>query len=182
MSTAKLRAAGGVLIGAGLCALLTLGVCAGTGLIDANSGDSLSERMAAFRRSSRATDLEQLRIVVLLASREHSVPAELLWSMMEVESRFNPNARSHKGAQGLMQLMPETARAMKVTNPYDPYQNIHGGARYLRLLLTRFGGREDLAVAAYNAGPSAVDKHRGVPPFPETRAYVRRVLGNRRSV
>jgi soluble lytic murein transglycosylase-like protein len=100
---------------------------------------------------------------------------ELVHAVVTVESNYNPMAVSPKGAIGLMQLMPETARELGVTRPQDPEQNIAAGARYLRRLLDQYGGDLDLALSAYNAGPGAVDRHRGVPPFPETRDYVRRV-------
>ncbi len=173
MSARTLRAVGGGLVGAGVGSLLMLG------LFVAVSGGRLP--FTATSASVRLSDKAQLRMLVQLASQQHSVPAELLWAMMEVESRFDSNARSHKGAQGLMQLMPATARAMNVSDPLNPLQSIDGGARYLKQLLARFKGREELAVAAYNAGPRAVERHRGVPPFPETRAYVRKVMRNRRS-
>ena len=95
---------------------------------------------------------------------------------MEVESGYNVNARSPKGAIGLMQLMPATARAYGVQNPYLAEENLSGGCRYLRVLLDRYDNDVNLALAAYNAGPGAVDQYRGVPPYPETRDYVRRVL------
>lgn len=174
MASARMRAIGGGFVGAGVGSLLMLLVLAATGVIQLSGADSLHAR--------RLSDREQLKLVVELASRQHSVPADLLWAMMEVESRFDPNAKSRKGAQGLMQLMPATARELQVSDPFDPLQSIDGGARYLRILLTRFRGREDLAVAAYNAGPGAVERHRGVPPYPETRAYVRKVLKGRRAV
>ncbi|MEB3197916.1 MAG: lytic transglycosylase domain-containing protein [Candidatus Sericytochromatia bacterium] len=109
---------------------------------------------------------------------KHGVPTRLAMRVIRAESGGRVRARSHKGAQGLMQLMPATARAMGVRNPYDPLQNLAGGIRYLGQMLRMFGGREDLAVAAYNAGPGAVKKHRGIPPYRETRNYVQRVLGS----
>ena len=95
--------------------------------------------------------------------------------MISVESGYQERARSPKGAMGLMQLMPETARRFNVTDPYNPQANIEGGIRYLRTLLDRFPER--LALAAYNAGEAAVERFRGIPPYAETRDYVSRVLG-----
>ncbi|MBS0448178.1 MAG: transglycosylase SLT domain-containing protein [Proteobacteria bacterium] len=109
---------------------------------------------------------------------EYSVQPQLALSIMEAESRFNPQALSPKNAQGLMQLIPETSARFKVKNAYDPAQNIRGGIAYLGWLLAYFRGDVALVAAAYNAGEKTVDRYRGVPPYAETRAYVQRVLGN----
>lgn len=108
-------------------------------------------------------------------ARRHGLDPALLRAVIAAESGWNPAARSPAGALGLMQLMPATARALGVTDPFDPVQNVEAGARYLRQQLDRFGDWR-LALAAYNAGPGAVEEHGGLPPFPETRAYVEKVL------
>jgi hypothetical protein len=110
------------------------------------------------------------------ASERHEVPAELLVAMIGVESNFDPDAESPMGARGLMQLMPRTAESMGVSDVWDPHQNVDGGAAYLRLMLDHYGGDLELATAAYNAGPHAVDEAGGIPDNGETPHYVRAVL------
>lgn len=108
-------------------------------------------------------------------SRKFDLEEALVHAVIKVESDFNPKAVSSKGAQGLMQLIPETARSMRVANPFDMDDNVRGGCRYLSLMLQRFGGNLDLALAAYNAGPTTVLKYKSIPPFEETRNYVQKV-------
>jgi soluble lytic murein transglycosylase-like protein len=113
---------------------------------------------------------------VLEHSNKQSLRPALVRAVIQVESGYNPRALSPKGAMGLMQLMPDTARMLGVQRPYDPEQNIRGGTRYLRLLLDKYQGNEELALAAYNAGSGAVDRHgKRIPPYRETRDYVRKV-------
>ena len=109
------------------------------------------------------------------AARKYGVDEALVRAIIHAESSFNPNALSRVGAQGLMQLMPATARRFGVDNPFDAAQNIHGGVEYLAWLLKRFDGNITLAAAGYNAGEGNVDKYGGVPPFSETQRYVERV-------
>ena len=126
-------------------------------------------RLTPSRSAAYADDIREI-------SREHGVSAALVQSVIRTESAFDPTAVSPKGAGGLMQLMPLTAAALGVTDRFDPRENIAGGVRHLRYLLDRYHGNVSMALAAYNAGEAAVDAYRGIPPFPETRAYVERVL------
>jgi soluble lytic murein transglycosylase-like protein len=110
------------------------------------------------------------------AAAYYSLPFSLVKSVIKVESNFNPRAVSDKGATGLMQIMPFNFNDLEIENPYDPRQNILGGACYLKRMLDRFNGELSLAIAAYNAGPEAVAKYQSIPPYPETQDYVRQVL------
>ncbi len=116
--------------------------------------------------------------LVDLASDRHQVDADFILSVIRAESGFNPRAQSPKGAQGLMQLMPETALELGVRNPFEPGANIDGGTKYLRDLLLQYHGDVAKALAAYNAGPLRVSQYGGVPPYRETRAYIRRVIND----
>ena len=120
--------------------------------------------------------------IVEEVSQRYGVPAPLVLAMIKVESDFNPDAVSPKGAMGLMQLMPETAKELGVKDPFDPRQNIDAGVRYLRELIERFDGDLKLALAAYNAGGGEVEKYHGVPPFKETREYVKKVIASLRDL
>jgi soluble lytic murein transglycosylase-like protein len=121
-------------------------------------------------------DPQDLGALAAAAARRHALDPELVRAVVSVESGFRRDAVSPKGAQGLMQLMPGTARALGVKDAFDPAQNLDGGTRHLRALIDRYGGDVKRALAAYNAGEGAVARHGGVPPYPETRAYVRKVL------
>jgi soluble lytic murein transglycosylase-like protein len=114
------------------------------------------------------------------AAALYQIPEDLIRAVIQVESDFDPRAVSPANAKGLMQLMPETAERMFVTDIFDPRQNIFGGVRYLRVLANLFNGDIELTVAGYNAGEGAVMRHGGIPPFPETQEYVKRVLANYR--
>lgn len=114
--------------------------------------------------------------IINAASQRHGVSAHLLKAIIKVESDYNPRAVSRKGAKGLMQIMPETRKALKIVNVFDPWENIMGGARYFKQLFNRYEGKLPLALAAYNAGPSAVDRFGSIPPFRETEAYVEKVI------
>ncbi len=121
-------------------------------------------------------NMQQYEAHINLTSKYYGLDSNLVKAVIRAESGCNPQAVSPKGACGLMQLMPGTSRDMGVTNPFDPWQNIEGGARYLRLMMDRFSNNLHLALAAYNAGPEAVVKHGGIPPYDETQIYVKRVI------
>ncbi|MDE7243808.1 MAG: lytic transglycosylase domain-containing protein [Oscillospiraceae bacterium] len=136
--------------------------------------NSFSQVFSAAYRTTGGTDYESY---FRLAADTYQLPADLIKAVAKAESDFNANAVSSCGAQGIMQLMPATARSLGVTDSFDPAQNIMGGAKYLRQMLDSFGGDISKAVAAYNAGPNAVKKYGGVPPYQETQNYVTKVLG-----
>ena len=136
----------------------------------------LDEVLDQLRGARNETELEKL---ARASAERHGLDAELVMAVVAVESGFQPRAVSPKGAQGLMQLMPPTARELGVRNAFDPAQNLDGGSRYLSALIARYGGDLTKALAAYNAGQGAVDRHGGVPPYRETRNYVRKVLQKR---
>jgi len=114
--------------------------------------------------------------LIVSTAKSFGVDPHLVKAVVQVESSFNPSATSKKGAMGLMQLMPETAKFLSVKDPYDPAQNIRGGTKYLKQLLDKFDGNIGLSLAAYNAGEYSIQKHDGIPPYRETISYVRKVV------
>ncbi len=140
-----------------------------------NTGDSAPNSLAS-RRYSTPPSAKIKRLVEQAAAR-NDVDPELVHAIIRVESDYNPGAVSHKGAMGLMQLVPATAHRFGVQNPFDPKQNIDGGVTYLRHLLDMFQGDVELSLAAYNAGENSVLRRGGVPSFTETRNYIRKVTG-----
>lgn len=135
-----------------------------------NWGNSEASVLPSYSRNKNAFDH-----IIQQAAQQHGVSEGLIKAVMHTESGFNVNARSPVGAQGLMQLMPATARRFNVSNAYDPHENIMAGAKYLAWLLKRFNGNTTLALAGYNAGEGNIAKYGGVPPFRETQDYIRRV-------
>ncbi|WP_283608767.1 lytic transglycosylase domain-containing protein [Faecalispora anaeroviscerum] len=152
-----------------------------TGITGSNGSQSFSAKTTSgtsfsdiFSSVQKSTDLDA---TFEKASEAYGVPVNLLKAVAKAESDFNPNVVSSAGAQGVMQLMPSTARSLGVSDPFDAEQNIMGGANYLSQLLREFNGDTTLAVAAYNAGSGSVKKYGGVPPYAETQNYVEKVLG-----
>ena len=128
------------------------------------------------KKNPNPTSRSEINDLIDKYSAQSGLDADFVKAVINQESGFNPNATSKCGAMGLMQLMPGTAQGLGVTNAYDPEQNIQGGTRYLKGLMDRFDNNKSLALAAYNAGPNAVKKYGGIPPYQETQNYVKNVL------
>ena len=139
--------------------------------------DELFQRSEPVRRDLSAVPGGDISTLVAEAAQKYNLDENLLRSVIQAESNFNPQARSPKGAMGLMQLMPGTARSLGVSDAFDPAQNIDGGAKYLRQMMDTFDGDIQKALAAYNAGPGAVKTYDGVPPYKETKNYVNKIIG-----
>jgi soluble lytic murein transglycosylase-like protein len=136
----------------------------------------LLERLLAEQNVEGETTTGSFGQLISQAAEKYGVDADLIEAVIQAESNFDVDAVSSAGAQGLMQLMPATARSLGVTNAFDPAQNINGGVKLLSQLLNQYDGNVKLALAAYNAGPGAVAKYNGIPPYKETQKYVSRVL------
>ncbi len=137
---------------------------------------ALAESTLAGTAAASTWDRSTLRDIAEDISRQHGLDPRLIDSVIRVESNYNPRAVSHKGAQGLMQLMPATAARLDVDDPFDPEQNIRGGVREVARLIDLYSGNLALVLAAYNAGQGAVERYQGIPPYNETQNYVRQVM------
>jgi soluble lytic murein transglycosylase-like protein len=142
-------------------------------LLEKQSAENQTESSSSSSTNSKNTFSDLIK----KASEKYGIDADLITSVIQTESNFNSKAVSSTGAQGLMQLMPTTAASLGIKNMFDPAQNIEAGTLYLKKMLNRYGGDVEKALAAYNAGPGAVDKYDGVPPYHETQSYVSKVIG-----
>ena len=143
--------------------------------VDASGSRTYNAKIGCGSHQSIAEKSQPYLDTIQKYAKSYRVEEHLVRALIRQESCFNEKASSHAGAQGLMQLMPGTARLMGVKNSFNPKQNIQGGVKYLSRMLQRYGGNKELALAAYNAGPGAVDKYNGIPPYRETRDYVVKV-------
>jgi soluble lytic murein transglycosylase-like protein len=139
------------------------------------TSESANAKIQAANSSLAPSSHQDIDAAITMAAARHNVDPNLVRAVVKVESNFNPNAVSRKGAMGLMQLMPSTARELKVQNPFDPQQNVDAGVRHLKRLLESYGGDVKLTLAAYNAGSGAVARSAGIPHYAETQNYVRRI-------
>jgi Transglycosylase SLT domain len=140
-----------------------------------DSAQSANAKIVAANARGHQASQEEIDASIVMAAARHNVDPNLVRAVVKVESNFNSNAVSRKGAMGLMQLMPQTAKSLKVNNPFDPDQNVDAGVRHLKQLLENYGGDVNLTLAAYNAGSGAVARSAGIPRFAETQNYVRRI-------
>ncbi|MBV9745177.1 MAG: lytic transglycosylase domain-containing protein [Acidobacteriia bacterium] len=157
------------------CLLILGNIAAAASATSVVRADNHSGKLVRVVLGESAPDRALASTVDRIAA-EQALPPELVHSVIKAESNYNPFAVSPKGAMGIMQLIPETARRFGVSNAFNPEENIQGGAKYLKHLLEQYHGDYALALAAYNAGEGAVARHGGVPPYPETRNYVEKVL------
>jgi soluble lytic murein transglycosylase-like protein len=146
-----------------------------SGYFRRESSQSANARIIAANARGHQASPDEIDASIVMAAARHNVDPNLVRAVVKVESNFNSNAVSRKGAMGLMQLMPSTARSLNVKNPFDPQQNVDAGVRHLKRLLENYGGDVNLTLAAYNAGSGAVARSSGVPRFAETQNYVRRI-------